>query len=354
MDHIQFDALTRLMGRALPRRAAPPLLGGIIAALLTSADPAMGKKKKKKKKKATLCLDGQTIQASKKKKKKFLKSGATPGECPPPPICIPNCPGTACGGDDGCGGICGCGVGSLCHAGFCRTCTVTCNGDGGTCGNLLQAELAKGGRVYVCPGRYAGNFTLSANVELVGAGDGEDPAGNTVLDGNLNGSVMTVAPGVVAEMHRLRIFGGNTPNAGGGVYNEGSLALTACTVSKNTSEFGGGGIIHALNATGPLTLNSCTVKDNAGNAGGGIAVVSRNLVTLTNCIISGNKATVDGGGISLLSGTVTINGGEVTGNTAANGGGIFNERGTVNLSGASVTGNDPNNCAGTPVTGCVG
>ncbi len=351
MDAVRFDALTRVLSHALTRRAVPPLLGGLIAALLTNADPAMVKKKKKKK--ATLCLDGQTIQASKKKKKKFLKSGATPGACPPP-VCTPNCPGTACGGNDGCGGICGCGAGSLCHAGFCRACTVTCNGNGGACGDFLQNELTKGGRVYVCPGRYAGNFTLTANVELVGAGDGEDPASNTVLDGNLNGGVMTVVPGVVAELHRLRIFGGNTTNAGGGIYNEGSLAMTACTVSKNTSQFGGGGIMHALEATGPLALNSCTVKDNSGSSGGGIAVNSSNPVTLTNCIISGNKATADGGGIRLLSGTVTINGGEVTGNKAVAGGGIFNERGTVNLSSASVTGNDPNNCAGASVTGCVG
>ncbi len=68
MDAPRFDALTRLLGASPSRRALLPALGGLLTTPLLGFVPA-GSKKKKKGKKSTLCLDGQTVQASKKKKK---------------------------------------------------------------------------------------------------------------------------------------------------------------------------------------------------------------------------------------------------------------------------------------------
>lgn len=63
MDGTRFDSLTRLLGRAPSRRATLALLCGLLVAPGTGGLPVAAKKEKKKK--TTLCLNGQTIQASK-------------------------------------------------------------------------------------------------------------------------------------------------------------------------------------------------------------------------------------------------------------------------------------------------
>lgn len=378
MESSRFDAFTRLLGSVPSRRALLPIAGSALAVLwgglLTTAA-----KKKKKNKKATLCLDGQTIKATKKKKKKLLKRGATRGPC-----CAPTCLGTTCGGDDGCGGVCGCAAGSVCDSGICQSCTVSCTGDSAACGASLQTHLNGGGTVRACPGRYRGTFQfLAANTVLIGAGDGDDDASNTILDAGGSGRVAQVNANVIATLQGVRITGGTVADAGGGILNSGQLSLTACTISNNVAG-SGGGIFHLNVATGPLALTGCQVSGNTANlGGGGIQTDSTTRpVTLTNCTVSGNRSTTGGGGIINIS-PCTINGTAITGNetagpggglvntingtvafdaassvignTASDGGGIFNNSGTVSLNGAQVSGNTPNQCAGpVPVAGCSG
>lgn len=106
---------SKLLAAVTRRGLLSSALGAAIARALA---PEMAHAKKKKK--VTLCLDGQTFKVPKKKKKSFLKRGATPGACPPPPAgCTPNCAGKVCG-DDGCGQSCGtCNPGETCPAGGC-------------------------------------------------------------------------------------------------------------------------------------------------------------------------------------------------------------------------------------------
>lgn len=105
MDAKKFDALTRLLSTSDSRRR---LVGAVAAFIGLGVAPAVPKGKKK----VTLCLEGQTIEASKKKKKKLLKSGATVGACstsppvvpppPAPPVTPPTPPDTRFGdGRDG-------------------------------------------------------------------------------------------------------------------------------------------------------------------------------------------------------------------------------------------------------------
>lgn len=254
-----------------------------------------------------------------------------------------------------------CGADAICDDGVCQECTVTCDGNGATCGAALQSALDAGGDIYVCPGRYVGEFDIdTANVTVAGAGDGDDPASNTILDANQSGRVVSIATGRVATLRRLRITGGNDAGASAGVRNVGTLTMTSCSVVGNsaTGAGGAGGFSQNQNATGPMTLTNCTISGNSGNGnGGGINQASEtHAVTLTNCDITDNQAGLDGdgtgGGINVQAGTVNIDGGSITGNTAAtDGGGIFNsEFGTVNLDGVSVSGNSPNQC--TNVVGC--
>jgi predicted outer membrane repeat protein len=346
MNVPRFDTLTRLLGKTPSRRVLLPLLGNLLAAPLLGLGPTDAKKKKKNK--ATLCLDGQTIQASKRKKRKLLKRGATLGECPPPPGCTPTCAANACSGDNGCGGVCGCAAGFLCHAGVCQTCSVICDSSGTACGDALKTVLAGGGTVYACPGRYVGNFTVG-NGALIGAGQGDNPATSTILDASGNGVVVFVAPTIVAALHGLRLTGGNVPaSAGGGINNNGTVTATSCTVDQNHSGIAGGGIAHV--SGGKLTLNACTVSRNTSPGDGGGIYTFGGAMTIMGTAINGNKGK-NGGGLYIQHPATFDSACSITGNTASGtGGGIHSAAGAVTLGGATVSGNTPNNCHN--VAGC--
>ncbi len=280
----------------------------------------------------------------------MLKSGATPGACSPPG-CTPTCKGDACGGDDGCNGICGCGQSAFCDGGVCKRCDVT-DAAG------LAAALQAGGSIVACPRRYGGNFTVSgAIVVLTCAGDGEDPASNTILDANGNGRVVEVGAGVSASLQGLRITGGKVSqgnSSGGGILNLGNLIVTDCTIDRN-SAINGGGISNDTEGTS-LTLERCTVSGNSAvQAGGGI--LSFRDMTIKSTAITGNAAD-NAGGVFVQTSTATFDSASsVIGNTCKTfgcAGGIVHsdDTGTVNLNNATVSGNTEPQCLNVP--SCTG
>ena len=131
---------------------------------------------------------------------------------------------------------------------------------------------------------------------------------------------------------------------GFGNQQEGVATFNNCDITGNQGTWprGAGGIsIGFYQATkGIVNLNGCTITDNTGNYGGGIRVGGNDnddwnasgLATLyaTNCKISGNTASVKGGGI-FASTYDTVDGEsrlhltncEITNNTANYGGGIY-------------------------------
>ena len=120
----------------------------------------------------------------------------------------------------------------------------------------------------------------------------------------------------------LAIRNGNAVDAdGGGIYNTGILTLTNCVISGNAA-LNGGGIYN----TGILTLTNCAVSGNAASDGGGI--YNTGALTLTGCTISGNTAS-DGGGID-NSGMLTLYNSIVALNTKNGAADIVNNSGTVN------------------------
>jgi hypothetical protein len=230
---------------------------------------------------------------------------------------------------------------------------VVCSGDAVACGNQLRIALtgAGGGTVYVCPGRYVGNFTVG-NGALVGAGDGADPATNTILDANGSGLTVQVNVGVNAALQGLRITGGNVPaDLGGGIRNQGSLNLTACTIIRNRARIAAG-IYNDVRST--AMLNACTISENTADISGGgifneIYGTTRSVVTIKGTAISGNRAISGSGGGLFNFGTATLDSAtSVTGNICDatfpnSGGGIFGSN--VTLNGATVSSNSPNNCS---------
>lgn len=283
-----------------------------------------------------------------------------------------------------------CAVNEVCRNGACLTCTVTCGSDqtAEACGAALEAALrdASLSTVTVCPGTYAGNFTINRGLTVIGAGQGADPAAATILTANQAGRVLTLpanTPSVTVE--QLRITGGLLSNDyGAGIVNLGAgLTMTYCTVTQNQGDDVQGVGIYSQSA---LQMTSCQVSTNTCTSGdealaGGI--FAGGPTTLTDCQMTGNESSGEGGGLVVGAGATSLTGQTtVSGNEAAGGGGILvasgasltvaptcrvthniaterfggiANRGTVTLQGSSpetiVVNNCPDNCLDVP--GCT-
>lgn len=374
MDAGQFDAFLAAFSRTPSRRAAIRLLGGI--GLSQLVQPADARKKRKQKKKCA----GTGKPTSKKRKSccaGLVQDAAGLCAAPlvtPPPCQASACPTGACGKlSDGCGGTrqCGnCSGDAICVDGTCRPCTITCPTGATDCAAALETTAAAGGTVYVCPGLYEGDILLASSVTVIGAGEGNDPASNTILKGTGARSVLRIdSPLVVTvTLQNLRITaGGGGPGSGVQVGAGAILSVIGCTIHGNNGQGSGGAGGGIFTAAGSrLSLTNCTISGNsASNSGGGINNFAGR-VSLINTLVSGNTAAgTQGGGIHTDGGAVTLDAlSRVTGNGARptdpdSGGGIhlssmFNLGGTVTLASSdNVTGNTPDNCGGNPIALCV-
>jgi MBG domain/Bacterial Ig-like domain (group 3)/Right handed beta helix region len=191
-------------------------------------------------------------------------------------------------------------------------------------------------------------------------------------------SVITEDGGVTASIRGLTITGGhtNTTLNGAGINTSGNLTLTDCTITGNSADKGGGGIVSYGSPTAPyptLTMNECTVSDNtaggfAGLGGGGIFTWRGALLSLTDCTITGNSAgTGSGGGAGIMSSgyPTTLTNCTISGNTSASyGGGLLCDVGNIkfplNVTDCAIFGNSSGASGGGmfwagpgKVTGCT-
>ena len=136
---------------------------------------------------------------------------------------------------------------------------------------------------------------------------------------------------------------------GGGIHNEGTLALTNSTISANnastTGSYGDGGGIHNTDSGNQVMLNNSTVssnRSNGGGSGGGLWNSDDASMALTNSTVSGNISSDNGGGINnTRSGALTLNNTTISDNSAyGHGGGIWNDNNsTVNFKNTIIAGN---------------
>ncbi len=228
--------------------------------------------------------------------------------------------------------------------------------------DFANADRSGNAKIRFDPGVFGASQTITltgAQLELSNTSEAETitgpAAGVTVSGGGLSG-VFQVDKGVIASFSGLTITGGNTAGNGGGLYNDGgTVTLTDCTVSGNSSTLssvagGGGGV---ATASGTTTLYDCTVSGNSAARDGGGLIVLGGTMTLFNCTVVGNSSVFDGGGVSTLGGTMTLADCTVTGNSiVANfGGGVANYGGTATLTDTIVAENSssssPNDIGGT-------
>lgn len=234
-------------------------------------------------------------------------------------------------------------------------------------GSLQTAinDAAPGG-IVMATGTCPGSFTIDKDLTVLGQG-------TTVLDGQAAGRVLSVAAGANVRLASLTITDGSALT-GAGIDNRGMLRLQDVTLTDNTAQQYGGGIVNSGNGT--IWLQGSTVT---GNDGGGVvnfpgdsallqnSVVSDNnalfagglanggTMTLQNSVVSGNTAGIGAGIDNDTNASLTLDGSTVTDNTAFGfGGGIYN-LGMATLNGSTVTNNTPDNCNPIgSVAGCFG
>ena len=142
---------------------------------------------------------------------------------------------------------------------------------------------------------------------------------------------------------------------GGGVFMNGSDTVYAlnefimsgnAVISENTATNGNGGGVY-MNSAPEVTMNGGSITGNtAANNGGGVYAFSGTF-TMNDGTIAGNKATAKNGGGVYANGSTafTVKGGTIGGSTAADantakyGGGVYVKNGTFTMSGGKVTGN---------------
>jgi len=87
---------------------------------------------------------------------------------------------------------------------------------------------------------------------------------------------------------------GNSAGSGAGIFSTGTLTLTASTVNANTASGLGGGLL--ITGTQSQTIVNSTITGNTAASGGGID--NQGALAITNSTITANHASVtDGGGI---------------------------------------------------------
>ena len=231
-----------------------------------------------------------------------------------------------------------------------------------------------------------GELLLTKSLTITGPG-----AANLAISGNTNSRVFEISSNVTASISALTLRDGHASNGsdggdgdnGGGIYNAGTLTLSACDISANRSGTGGypiasggnGGSGGGIYNAGTLTLSACTVSGNFGgvgaldrHGGNGGGIYNAGTLMFIACTVSGNFG--GGGGAKQLqlsdvgggagggiynSGALTLNGCTIAGNSAGRGGdgftlahyfpspggpggGIYNS-GTFTLTGCTVSGN---------------
>ena len=184
---------------------------------------------------------------------------------------------------------------------------------------------------------------------------GGEISGNKVSDSgsiNYGGGVRVSDPYSTFTMLGGIITNNEATNGGGGVYIGGGRfemsGSAVITRNKTASSLGGGGVfmngsdtVYALNEF-IMSGNAVISENTATNGnGGGVYMNSAPEVTMNGGSITGNNAANNGGGVYAFSGTFTMNDGTIAGNkaTAKNGGGVYaNGSTTFTMTGGTIGG----------------
>jgi hypothetical protein len=244
-------------------------------------------------------------------------------------------------------------------------------------GNTINLTVA-GTYLITTPNTGATDNSSGEFVILPSGGDltiDNTSGGFVFVDGNSQNRVFDINPAAdttpfTVTMQGITIQNGkatDTRGSGGGIQSQGrtNLMLSDCTLSDNTAvgvtddlvlrDGTGGG----LYTTGQATLTDCNVTGNTASFNGGGIFNNKGVVTLTRCQLTFNTSGAFGGGLSNIAGTVSLQSCFVFQDQAPNfGGGGIDDNGTATLSNCDFDGNTAAEGAGIYVsksatlTGC--
>lgn len=158
----------------------------------------------------------------------------------------------------------------------------------------------------------------------------------------INGGTFTMNGGT--------IMGNNAKSAGGGVHMNSTSAvfiMNGGVITGNTAD-GSTNAGSGVFARGIFNMNGGEISNNiasaSGASGAGVCVYDGGTFTMGGStgkpVISGNASPLNGGGVFISSGTLTMYSGEIKGNSATGGGGVYVSSGCkFTLNGGSLNSN---------------
>ncbi len=217
---------------------------------------------------------------------------------------------------------------------------------------LVGGAVLDGGAVRVFDGqlttfstRFSRNSAVNGGAVWVGSGatlvldGGIAPANaNAALPGNLEvrpdpaGYPMQVNNGISKTLFQ---WNKAWASDGGAIETEGTVILKKVAFNLNEAVTDGGAINTRLGATGKVEVPAAPggqpqfpftdvqIVHNKASKGGGVSFKSTAVSTLHGVVVKDNSATVAGGGLHVLDGTVNVHNGEIKHNNAPKGSGLF-------------------------------
>ena len=184
----------------------------------------------------------------------------------------------------------------------------------------------KGGTINIANGVYSGakntNIIINTNMGIKG-----QSLKGTIINGTGNNWILYIATGVHATISNLTLTNGNM-NAGGAIYNSGTLTVTRINLSHNSVNNGVGGAI--LNV-GNINLTDCNFGGNTAAIGAGGAITNEGIMALTACNFINNSAKNGAGGAITNEAALNVTDSYFKGNTASYGGAIYNYGGDLTV-----------------------
>ncbi len=189
----------------------------------------------------------------------------------------------------------------------------------------------------------SGEIWITGNMTINGPG-----ASVLAISGNNASGVFNVTS-LGATISGLMIKEGKVSGLGGGINNSGNLTLSDIILSNNKATQGGG-----IYNTGSLTATRLTLSGNeASTFGGGVCHSGSEHLTISDSIFTANQAGANGGGINNSYGTLTVTNSVFTNNRADStdgGGGIGSGGGTLTVTNSTLSGNETAGSGGAILT----
>ena len=191
-------------------------------------------------------------------------------------------------------------------------------------------QAVDGDTIKVRAGIYNENIDyLGKNIAIIGNPGNPDAV---TINGNGNGSVVKFQRGEQDALlsgflitNGTGTVGQNGQLYGGGIFvtgfgsNQTRPTITFCNITKNSAYHGGG--IGTQSSFAYTIVENCLIAHNFSTSGGGIAIDLFSSAELRDNLLRANTAITSGAGVYINSGTVDINGCEITNNYSQQAGG---------------------------------